>query len=57
MLPPFVSDMIVCTEFKEIYKKLQELKSEFRNLEYKINIQKSIMFLNVNNENVETKVI
>ena len=54
----FTDDMILHTENpKDPTKKLLELINEFRNIsEYKINIQKSITFLYVNNKITESEI-
>ena len=54
----YAEDMILYTENpKDPTKKLLELINEFRNIsEYKINIQKSITFLYVNNKITESEI-
>ena len=53
----FAGDMILYIENpKDSTKKLLELISEFSKVEYKINIQKSVAFLYVNNELKEMEI-
>ena len=51
----FVDDMILYTENpKDSTKKLLDIINEFSKVEgYKINIQKSVLFLNINNKQIE----
>ena len=54
----FVDDMILYTENpKDSTKKLLDIINEFSKVEgYKINIQKSVLFLNINNKLAEREI-
>ena len=54
----FANDMILYTENpKDSTKKLLDIINEFSKVEgYKINIQKSVLFLNINNKLAEREI-
>ena len=51
-------DVYPCRKSQRIYKRLLELISEFNKVErYKVNLQKSITYLHIINEQLEIKIL